>query len=481
MRTQLLKSGLIYTALGFLNPISRLFIFPVFVNLLQQDDYGVIALTTTFVAFLSVVLPFGFDAAFVRLYYEYKGNDLKRFYHSVVVYVTAIAVVLVAVLELMGPWLFGLLLKTDQVPFALYGRLAYATALGLLFTTLHQSYLRNQLQAERFAVVALAQFVLSTGLELVSVLYFKQGAFGVLLARCIGVCLVSAVVVLPLWWQSLRSFSWQFLQPVYRYGAPMFVYNLMAFVYLQYDRVQVENYLSLKAVAIYSVAFTLAHATELFLVALNSAFMPNVYRLLAEPERDLARVSRLLRAMGYAALGFSVTLLGVVPFFLAAFTPPEYALALPVAALLTAGFLFRYFYIAYTVPIFYQRDQVRRTVWLNVVCGVVVVVANIVLLPRIGLWGAPVSMILARGAQLLAAVLLYRSVSRQANLPIKLRWLPLWYLLVGLYATGLVLAHLLLDLPLFWACGVPLLVAAALLVHQAARAGWRLQALLSRV
>ncbi|MDX2063923.1 MAG: oligosaccharide flippase family protein [Bacteroidia bacterium] len=481
MRTQLLKSGLIYTALGFLNPISRLFIFPVFVNLLQQDDYGVISITSTFVAILLVVLPFGFDSAFSRLFFEHKGDDLKRFYHSVVVYVTVFAGALIVLLELVGPWLFGVLLTTDKVSFGVYGRLAYATALGSLFTSIHQLHARNQLKPVRFAAVSLSQFTVSTGFELIAVLYLKEGAFGVLLARCLGICMVSLVLTVPVWWQSVKTASFRFFRPVFLYGAPMFIYNILTFVYFQYDRIQIENYLDLASVAIYSVAFTLAHSSEIFLMAMVGAILPNVYRLLGEANRDMGRISRLLRGMGYAELGFVAVLFLALPVFIQLFTPPEYSLALPIGTILVTGFLFRYMYIVYTVPIFYQRDQVRRTVWLNVVCGVVVVVANVLLLPRIGLWGAPISMILSRAAQLGAALLLYRSVSRRANLPIQLGRLPIWYLVLGVYAVGLVLIQVLTGGTYLWAYGVPLVAAVSVLAYLAARSQWQLSKVVERI
>lgn len=481
MRTQLLKSGLIYTTLGFINPISRLFIFPVFVNLLTQDDYGVISITSSFIAILLVVLPFGFDSAFSRLFYEHKGDDLKRFYHSVIVYVTIFAGALVVLLELTGPWLFDVLLATDEVSFGVYGRLAYATALGTLFTSIHQLHARNQLKPVRFAVVSLSQFIVSTSFELIAVLYLKEGAFGVLLARCLGICMVSLVLTVPVWWQSVKTASFRFFRPVFLYGAPMFIYNILTFVYFQYDRIQIENYLDLASVAIYSVAFTLAHSSEIFLMAMVGAILPNVYRLLGEPNRDMGRVSRLLRGMGYAELGFILVLFLALPVFIRLFTPPTYSKALPIGTLLLAGFLFRYMYIVYTVPIFYQRDQVRRSVWLNVVCGVVVVVANVVLLPRIGLWGAPISMILSRAAQLGLALLLYRSVARQANLPIRLRRLPLWYLVVGLYAIGLVLFQAVSGGTHLWAYGVPVVIGVVVLVYLASRSQWQLSKVVDRI
>ena len=437
---QLVRGTFFYTLLGFLPLAARLVLFPVFVRYLSAYDYGLISLTNTLTSALTIVAVFGLESAFSLYYFSYRRTPelLRTYFSTLLTTVLGLGVALLGLGWAFGPLLVDAMFKDPAFTYLPYGQIAVVVAVTSAVNALVLSYYRNSQQPAKFFAVAMTSFVLSIAAEAVAILVLKQGAAGVLLARLLGAAVVALGVIGYVYASGGVRFSVRMLRRSLLYGLPVVLYLFFGFVYNSYDRVLIENYLDVTQVAVFSLGFTIASVIEMVMQSVQSATYPVIYEnLKRHGSGAMTEVNRLLRLQGWAMLFIGALVRAPTPLFVVLFVKrPEYLPAIELVPWLIVGFLMRYFYVVWTTPVFYYSRYTKRLPLLNIVCGVAVVVFNILLLPRYGLAGAAVAMVLARGIQLAVAWWLY---SRQGEMRFALGPVP-WAFgvaMLGLVALGL--------------------------------------------
>jgi O-antigen/teichoic acid export membrane protein len=424
---KLVEGTFVYTLLGFLPLAARLVLFPVFVRYLTPYDYGLISLTNTLTSALTIVAVFGLEAAFGLYYFTYRRTPkmLATYFSTILTSMLGIGAVLVGVGWLLGPMTVRALFKDPAFSYYPYGQIAVVVAVTGAVNALVLSYYRNSQQPRKFFLVAITSFAISLVAEAVAIIGMKQGAEGVLIARLLGAGVVAVAVIGYVYGTTGLAFSRKMLWRSLAYSTPVLIYLFFGFVYNSYDRILIENYLSVAQVAVFSTAFTIASVLEIFMQAVQSATYPSVFELLKhDPKAHAQRVNQLFRMIGWGMLVLAAAILAPTPAFITYVTRPEYEPAVQLVPWLLVGFLFRFFYIVWTTPLFFYARYTKQLPWLNIVCGVAIVGFNIALLPWLGLLGAAIAMVLARGIQLMITAALYY---RQHELRIDLGVLPIAY------------------------------------------------------
>jgi len=473
---RLVRGTFFYTLLGFLPLAARFVLFPVFVRYLSPFDYGLISLTNTLTAALTIFAVFGLESAFGLYYFSYRRTPqlLRTYFSTILTSVLVIGLVLVLLGQWVGPAVIDALFKDPAFAYAPFGQIAVLVAITTAVNSLVLSYYRSSQQPERYFVVAVASFLLSTAAEAVAILVLQQGAMGVLVARLIGAAVVALLVIGYVYATGGMRFSWRMLSRSLAYGLPILVYLFFGFVYNSYDRVLIENFLSVPQVAVFSTAFTIASIVEVFLQAIQAATYPAIFEAYKrDPAGNADHIDRLIRLQGWAMLFIGIGILAASPLFIHRFTRPEYLPALPLIPWLLVGFLMRFFYVVWTTPLFFIARYTRQLPWLNVVCGLAVVGFNLLLLPPLGLVGAALAMVLARGVQLAVTAMLYY---RQQQVRFSLRLQPVVYVAAMAYLLAIALFPIEGLWPQTAAYALPLvlLTGAALVIWQRAL-GWTLR------
>lgn len=416
------QSSAIYGVLNALPGASKFVLFPIFVHYLSPADYGILGLNGSIVAGLTIVMAFGFDAAFSRLFFDYqqKKELINAYLSTIMLLIICIGLLFAAVIYPFGDAIFRLTFEDPSYTFQPYGMIALAMAFATSVNAVVKSYFRNRKQPGYYFLVVAGTFTIITIFESLAILVYDQKAEGVLLARLVGLLSASIITWLALFYKTGLKFETRFLRPSLKFGLPLIPYSVVGFVYFYYDRVLIENYLSLDELGIYNVAFTIAFVIELAIQSIQSATFPNIYELLKQNyNKHIGDVNLIFRLLGLATIVLIALVLVATPVFLHTFTRPEYHRALYLIPILAAGFIFRYLFVVYTLPLFFLK-KTKQVIWLNVVAGIITVVGNVILLPRIGLMGAPITMFAARFGQILLTVWL---TSKLTQFPFQLKYI----------------------------------------------------------
>ncbi|HSJ55055.1 MAG TPA: oligosaccharide flippase family protein, partial [Anaerolineae bacterium] len=123
---RLAGQSFIYTAGDVLNRAMSLLLVPLYTAYLAPADYGLLAVITTLSSVLSILYLQSLESALARLHYDYRDEEeRKKYYGTVWLLTTLVAVGMSLLLEVAGPSLSTLLFP--DVPYLPYIRLAVWT------------------------------------------------------------------------------------------------------------------------------------------------------------------------------------------------------------------------------------------------------------------------------------------------------------------------------------------------------------------
>lgn len=380
------KQTLIYGAGIVVGRLAGFLMLPIYTRFLTLSDYGILELLTTTVDFVGTIAAMGVAGAVFKFYVDEETEAGKH----TVVSTAAIGLVTTTLVacslgEAFSPFLSTTVLGQDG--HALYFQLFFATHVFQTAENIPLLYLRARGRAVAFVAISVLRLLLALALNIYFVVVLRLGVVGVLYSSLI----VSAVAATGLSAWLIRETGLRFdfgrFRRMLRFGAPMVLWSLGSFVVVFSDRYFLKHFAGTGTVGIYSLAYRFA----LLITALG--FRP--FSLVWGPQRfEIAKrhngVATIRRVFGYVNL-----LLGFVALMIALFAdevirvmaaPSFHPAAALVPTLLGAQILLHL--VAFPNLSMLVTERTRVLAGLAAAAAVVVLVFNLVLIPRFGAWGA---------------------------------------------------------------------------------------------
>lgn len=410
---QIISSASIYTILGFLPALSRIILLPLFLVYMPVEEFGLISLNNLLTGIFPVFMTMSLEHSLIRHYFDYRGKKqlVNSYLSTILLFVIMVSAVICMVVWPLGGWLFDITFKTERFTFEDFGWLVLLQSAFFSLIAILNAYFRTAQFLKTFAVFSLSQLILSTSAEATAILHYDADAHLVVLVKTWATGIVTGLFVLYMLIKTGIRFDKRFLPPSINYALPVIPYVLFGIVFSSVDRVIIENYLTLTALAVFNLAVSVANLTELYIVAIQNATYPMIYDLFKKGYKaNAVAINAIYKLKGsmilFGAGGLCMISYPLIHFFLV----EEYRAAIPLIPVILAGFMLRFYYIAYSEPVFFFK-QTRRLPALNFILGVVSVTFNLVMVPAMGLMGAALSSVIARGAQLFPTLSLYRKIS----------------------------------------------------------------------
>jgi len=408
---KMVRSGLIYLAIGFLPLASNFLIAPIFTRVLSREEYGLLALASVFQAYLSVFLDIGFRGAFSRYYFDYykKERLIKSLYATVFITLLGVSIVIGLLLWLTRDWLFCVLFENCAVfSFHPYGYIIWSSATLIVLQTLALSLYRNGENLKEYSFIAVASFLLMTAGSVVGVLYFKEGAPGSLIGKVAGTALVIVPYSVYYFWKQGIVYRTSFLKPLMLYGLPLLPYAVLGLVMDNLDKFFVERYLGMNLLGLYNVAFLIGSIPSVLLFAVQSTINPQVFKSLTEQSRqyDESRnvsIAKLFKALIIFMCLVVTSIIAVIHPAVSIFLGGDFAESIFYIPLIAMVFLPRSLYVVYTVPLFYEKKSTLLPV-TNFIAVLVGIVCARYFVPKYQLMGICFTLIAMKVAQLVPTI-----------------------------------------------------------------------------
>ena len=377
----------------------NIFLLPLYTRYLTPADYGVMAVTATVTAILGILYPLGLHGAATRLYFDAQ-DELDGYQRIGTIWVGMIlsAAVMAIFSDQIGDTVTPFFLR--DVPFSPYIRLAIWTGFFSVFSLLPLNLFQILERPGLYVFASVGSTLLTICLIIGLVVFCGLGAYGYLLALLI----TSALLAVAYAWVTLKYarviIRKHILKTALVYSLPLVPHGVASWMMALSDRLILEHYVTLGQLGLYSLGYQFGSVMNMAATAINSAWVPFLFKLDAE-QGETAK-PRLARLVTYYALILSWVALGLallsksLIFFL---TPPAFHGAHNVIPWITGGFLLGGFYLIPANYLFLKS----KTVWIPLVTvfsGAINIGCNLLLVPHHGIMAAAWVNFLANGVML---------------------------------------------------------------------------------
>jgi len=375
--------------------------FPIFTRAFSVADYGLIDFAQKILLVPTALSKMGMQNSALRFYNQGPESTARRpsSYYSTMMLGVALSGVAITLL-----FLAGVKLLPGSVIDRPLARLLYFVGVLILVRSLQSMLMAFLRVEERTKKLCLAGVAMKAGtIAAVCALLPWAGASahtyfsGTMAAEVIFVALLAA----PLLRRGLVAFGEidpGLLRTAIAFGLPMIVYELAGVALLYGDRGMVRHYLGEQALGYYTAAYSLSNYVNDFVTApLGMAITPIYLRIWAKEGREqTSKFLTLSLDMFLMAATLVLAVTGLVcQDSLVLLASPKYAAAGPLIPVLVAAMLI------YTTTQFLSAGLLiaKRTGTMALVmlgATALNLGLNAVLLPRIGLQGAPVAALVSR-------------------------------------------------------------------------------------
>jgi len=383
--TKLIKNSVFYTVGNIFPQIAGFILIPIYTAYLDPEQYGIVNSMSVLGSVIGVLLTLGIEKGIYRLYYDYKDDERKVYLGTIIIGITAFSILAFAVIMLL-PHLVASVYKS--IPFYPYYFLMILMTLISKVITVPSVYLRVSEQAGKFVLLQFSVFILTAFFNLLFIIYYKQGAVGMLKGTLLANMIMGPVFYLCTFKAIIFKFNVTYFKNTVLYSLPLIPGFIFAWVLNLSDRIFLERYLTMTDVGVYSFGYKIASLITVFSGGVFAAYNPHFFKLANEGGIDAKQqIGRLNNIV--------ILMILTICFFIAFFSrevidlliSTKYAGAIRLIPLLTIAFFFSQI-TGFLDLMIYQDKKTLQSMFIGFAAAASNIISNILLIPPFGMMGS---------------------------------------------------------------------------------------------
>lgn len=385
----LLKHSSVYMLGQILTRMASVLLLPFYTHVLTPADYGVTAILDLTAAILSTFIAGGMVSAIARHHFD----DAEKSHHDKVWW-TGMAMVATLCFVICIPMYLGRQVLADVTlgKEITAGAWFYAiTIANLWFTVIAivlDAYLRVMKWSSLFVVISLGRLVINIGLNVYLMVGLNLGIEGLLIGNLISTALQFFVIfIVFLKSRGAFCFDRNLANEMFRFATPLVVTAVAGMLMHEADRYFLRIWVSIDEVGIYSLAHKIGFAVHtLCLIPFHSIWHVAIYDIekMDNAKEVFGKVfGWFTSGLGILILGASLTVHPVLPVLV----PDAYGSAIDLVSVVLLGFYLFAMTCMFEVPSLLKK-RTNLMVPGSIVGLIVNVCANVILIPKLGAWGA---------------------------------------------------------------------------------------------
>ncbi|HDY68918.1 MAG TPA: hypothetical protein ENH85_14145 [Candidatus Scalindua sp.] len=407
----LIKDAGFYGSLRAATKALSIFTFPILARIFSKEEYGLVDGIAIFASIFGPLIIMGQDSAIARYFYETNDTKTRCQIVSTGFWIEMVlAFIITGTLFFHAEFIMHTVLKSTQYTYAY--RIA---VLSLPFTVLHQfglNLMKWTFQRKQYLVLTIGISITTIVLTLILVLVFRVGIIGVFWSNLLSNCIFSlfALFFCRKYLTILSSFK--YLVPLAKFGYPYMLIGIGFAIFPSVDRYFIANYLTLTDLGTYAVALKIMIFVSLPVTAFRTAWSPFAYFIHKQPDAGNT-YSKILTYYTFAGvLGILIVLLIGQP-VMTLMASKKYEVSAVVMALLAFFVILNGSYYITGIGVGLSKKTIFSAMSYYGGIGVSVL-ANFLLVPRLGIMGAALGTALG---QLSAVVFITIAAQRLYPIP----------------------------------------------------------------
>lgn len=366
-------------------------IVPIYTSLLSPEQYGLYSLSIAVLSFLCIIFSDWVGLSGLRFFKQHQmTQDMPK-------YLTTIVTILGTNLFLM--FLLSYIFRNNfydyfHIPvkyfFAILLLIIPVAIRALLF-----QLLRAQLKSISFTISTIANQIMTIGLSIFFVKFCHMGAIALLLGMAVSISITDLLLIFQsniLSWFKFQKIEWLSVMPIAKYGVPIAATSLSAWIINQSNKFIMNSIHGFSQVGLVGVAYSLTLPLLMTLFSIITvAAIPRIINMFEEKIDVRPIISRFTGYFVLIALPAIVVMSLYSMDFVRIFSSNDKFLD---AYLLIPYFAFGTFFMAitdYTTLQYHLANKTYIDFIIKLISGIVGVILNIVLIPKMGLAGVGIA------------------------------------------------------------------------------------------
>lgn len=413
----MIKNSALYVLANAINSLMPFILLPILTRYLTSEQYGELAMFTTWTGLVTVFCGVNVNASANRKYFELRDskNEIAKYiYNCLLVLLTGSIFVLILSLYL-AEFISDLININKSF---IYAGVVVASFNVLIQLRLGQWQVREK--PIQFGIFLILFSITNLLLSIVFVVDLNMQTEGRVLGILASTAAFFLVALFLLRRDDLLSLELSafYIKDAIRFGAPLIPHLIGVFLLLTIDRAFISNKLGATSAGIYMVAVQFSLAASIILDSINKAFCPWLFNILNENSVKKKKIVVKVTYILYFIIIAGVLISFFVSEFLVGMVVGEgFSNVAELVPFLVLGQGLRGMYLLVTNYIFYARKTATISL-ITIISGCINVLLLVILIDLYGIFGAAYSFIISMSFQWLATWYF-------ANSYIKMPWLKL--------------------------------------------------------
>ena len=368
-----IKSGFWYTIASFITKGSTIITTPIFARLMSKEDLGIVSNVSAWVLLLLPLVSFDFYTSIRLAKYDYK-DEIDKYSSSVVVYGSLLTMVFyVAAIIFIDPVCSFLEVNETQLHviflyFLTHPALSIYQAQNAVFYRYRKS-----------TIVSLVGLFFSTVSGIMFVLLSEDKATGRIIGGRGAYVLIALIIYIYL--LKKGGFSFKYFKYAFVISFPLIWHTLSMHLLSSCDKIVITKYFGPEKAALYSIAYTAAHAISLFYHSLNNAWSPWALDQIHEDRYEKHKKVSTVYAQLFMVMAVGLLLVG--PEMLLVLGGKKYMEAVNVIPPALLAVVPQMIYSLYINSEYYMKKQKFIAIG-TMLAGLINLVLNIIFIPKFG-------------------------------------------------------------------------------------------------
>ena len=387
---RLLSDTALYGLSSIIDRLLNFALTPLLTIVLSKSEYGVNSLLYVSIAFLMVILTYGFETAYFRIS-EKKGNEERRVYSTAMWSLLGTTIIFLIIFSVFYIPISELIHMPNRPYLVLW--MSWIVAMDAI-SAVPFARLRAQRRAKRFVFIKISQIVVNFILCYTIFLILPNMGYKlpdwqvgwVLFANLIASGFM-IILLLPEFFAVKRIFDFGIWKTMMAFGIPLLLAGLPGIANEMADRFFIEYLMPISSAKQEVGTYSAVYKLSIFIILFNQAFRyaaePFFFKESKNRKKQLAEVLRLFTGILCISMVSVLASLDGIKFFI----DSKYWEALPLLYILLLANVF--LSMNTQISMWYKlSDKTQIGFYITIIGFAITVIGNITLIPIIGIEGA---------------------------------------------------------------------------------------------
>lgn len=396
-------------ALGFIS-------IPIFTRLFTQEDYGTVAVFTSYVGIMTVILSLNSYTAVGRYYYE-KTDDFGEFIGTSFIFVGLILCITVIIYILFYQQINNLIKLPGLLPIYLLFACLFA-----IIRSVYAQILVPQKKSKELAIINVLNGYIGFAVAVLFIYLLKEDRYLGRIWATLLVDLFFSIYYIKKINKYLKfNFKMEHIKYIANYSIPLIPYALSGVILAQFDRIMINNLINTESAGLYSLGYNIGMLLLMVIGATQTALMPDFFKFLDNKEYN--RLDFLIKKIFSIV---TITALGLVLFAQEIgiiLADKKFHEGLQVVPIVVIGYVFFGMFTIYGRYIGYKKKTVFSSI-VALTAGISNIILNAIYIPKYGYIAAAYTTVVSYFIMFILAWIVAKFILKQRVTPLWMIWKP---------------------------------------------------------